>query len=162
MAAEENHEKKHDTWGERWMRVVWRKPAASLAELTRRRVTVHLLPYLFFLYILAYLDRANVSAAKFGMTKSPADGGLGITSAAVGWGLGIFFWGYWVLEVPSTLSVAKWGARWVFVRILVLWGLCATLVGFIGMPWMNDLFALLPHLHDSGTGWWSATRGCCG
>src|SRR5438128_7025640 len=55
--------------GERLLRLFWRKPPGSLAERTRRRVTLHLIPYLFFLYILAYLDRVNVSVAQLGMME---------------------------------------------------------------------------------------------
>jgi ACS family tartrate transporter-like MFS transporter len=127
----------------RWL---WGRGPASLAERTRRRVTLHLIPYLFFLYILAYLDRVNVSVAALRMAASPAEGGLGFSQDVIGFGAGIFFWGYWILEVPSTLSVLKWGARWVFVRILVLWGLACVLVGSVGTPFADSLFAWLPQL----------------
>src|SRR5262252_5979980 len=108
-----------DRFGDRWMRIVWRKPPADIAERTRRRVTVHLLPFLFFLYILAYLDRVNVAVAQLGMTLAPSDQGLGLSRTAIGFGSGIFFIGYWILEIPSTLTVVRWGARWVFVRVLI-------------------------------------------
>src|SRR5262245_58985860 len=124
---------------DRLTRLIWRKPAADLPERTRRRVVVYLIPYLFFLYILAYLDRVNVSVAKFGLTKDFDEGGAGFTATAFGFGSGLFFWGYWILEIPSTLSVLKWGARWVFVRILILSGLACLLIGFIGLPWFNDI-----------------------
>ena len=142
-----------DSWSDRWMNVFWRKPAETVGERTRRRVTVHLLPYLFFLYILAYLDRFNVSVAKLGMTLSPQENGLGFTDAIVGYGAGLFFWGYWILEIPSTVSVAKWGARFVFVRILVLWGFCAAACGLIGLPIVHHCFGWLPQL--SADGWLS-------
>lgn len=136
-----------DRLGDRLMRLIWwRSPNPDLAERTRRRITVHLIPYLFFLYILAYLDRVNVSVAGLRMTKSPEEGGLGFTDEIVGFGFGLFFWGYWVLEIPSTISVVKWGARWVFVRILVLWGLCAATAGLIGHPLLNNAFAWIPIL----------------
>jgi MFS family permease len=128
------------------MRWVWRTPAATVGERARRRVTIHLIPYLFFLYILAYLDRVNVSVAELRMSEPPSEGGLGFTPDVIGFGAGIFFLGYWILEVPSTLSVLKWGARWVFVRILVLWGLACVLVGLIGTPFTDSLFAWVPYL----------------
>jgi len=118
--------------------------ATGLAERTRRRVLLYLIPYLFFLYILAYLDRANVSVAMEGMNRPPAQGGLGFTEYICGLGTGLFFWGYWVLEIPSTQGVLTYGARWVFVRILVLWGLSCTLIGFIGLDWFNPYFSWLP------------------
>src|SRR5687768_79645 len=105
----------------------WLNAAPTLGERTRRRVALHLIPYLFFLYILAFLDRANISVAALGMTRSPGEGGMGFTEEVIGIGTGMFFWGYWILEIPSTVSVLSWGARWVFVRILILWGLSCTL-----------------------------------
>jgi MFS transporter, ACS family, tartrate transporter len=137
--------------GERLLSLFWRKPADSLAERTRRRVTLHLIPYLFFLYILAYLDRVNVSVAQVGMLEPPGKGGLGFDLAIFGFGAGLFFVGYWILEIPSTVSIVRWGARWVFVRILVLWGICATLVGAIGTPFAASLFAWLPQIPENAS-----------
>src|SRR5262245_56011276 len=130
-------------FADRLMALIWRRPAADVPEQTRRRVVVYLIPYLFFLYILAYLDRVNISVAALGMEKKLPEGGLGFTSEIIGFGGGIFFWGYWLLEIPSTLSVLKWGARWVFVRILILWGLACTLIGFIGTPLADRMFGWL-------------------
>jgi ACS family tartrate transporter-like MFS transporter len=181
MKTSEPHQ--HSGGGGRLLSFIWRKPADSVAERTRRRVTLHLIPYLFFLYILAYLDRVNVSVAQLGMVEPPLQasvasaaallaspqgfgwllgipgflagrsavlnvGGLGFDPKIIGFGAGIFFWGYWILEIPSTVSVVHWGARWVFVRILILWGLCATVVGAIGTPFGASLFAWLPHLPE--------------
>jgi ACS family tartrate transporter-like MFS transporter len=131
---------------DRLMRWCWRTPPATLAERTRRRVTIHLIPFLFFLYILAYLDRVNVSVAQFGMEEPPANGGLGLGLDVIGFGAGLFFIGYWILEIPSTMSVVRIGARWVFVRVLVLWGICAALTGLIGTPVVDRMFGWLPHL----------------
>jgi MFS family permease len=164
--------------GNRLIAFFWRKPADTLAERTRRRVTLFLIPFLFFLYILAYLDRVNVSVAELAMEEPPLSasvtsavglagsphagplsavssllvgrseplgpGGMGFDRATIGFAAGIFFWGYWILEIPSTLSVSRWGARWVFARILVLWGLCAALAGTIGTPLANTFFGWLP------------------
>jgi ACS family tartrate transporter-like MFS transporter len=135
---------RHQTRSDRFLAAVWRTPTDDPGERARRRVTLHLIPYLFFLYILAYLDRVNVSVAGLRMELPPEQGGLGFTKEIIGFGAGIFFWGYWILEVPSTLSVLRWGARWVFVRILVLWGLSCVLIGTIGTPTSNALFAWLP------------------
>jgi ACS family tartrate transporter-like MFS transporter len=137
-----------DAFADRLTAWLWRRPADGIAERTRRRVIVHLLPWLFFLYILAFLDRVNVSVAGLGMMEPVEKGGLGFSPGVVGFGFGLFFWGYWILEVPSTLSVVRWGARWVFVRILVLWGVCSALVGLIGTPVGGQLFAWLPQLPE--------------
>jgi ACS family tartrate transporter-like MFS transporter len=133
-------------WEEILMRWLWwgRPAALTVEERTRRRVWVHLLPVLFSLYILAYIDRSNIAIAKFGMNRPVSEGGLGFNNDIVGFGSAIFFWGYWVLEIPSTLSVERRGARWVFVRILIMWGIIATLMGFMGMPIMARLFGWLP------------------
>ena len=119
----------------------------TLGEQTRRRVVVHLIPYLFFLYILAYIDRTNVSVAKLGMQKDPSQGGLGFSEEVIGFGAGIFFWGYWILEIPSTLSVLRWGARWVFVRILILWGACCCPDRHDRHPVGQPVFGWLPSFH---------------
>jgi MFS transporter, ACS family, tartrate transporter len=132
------------TLADRCMRLIWRRPPDSPAESARRRITIYLIPYLFLLYILAYLDRVNVSVAKLHMVLPAEQGGLGFSETVFGFGAGIFFIGYWILEVPSTLSVLRWGARYVFVRILVLWGLACMLVGTIGTPFSNTLFSWLP------------------
>ena len=137
--------------GERLLAFFWRKPAATLGERTRRRVSLHLIPFLFFLYILAYLDRVNVSVAALAMEEGPEVGGLGFSREVIGFGAGLFFLSYWILEIPSTITVVRWGARWVFVRILILWGICAALVGMIGTPFGNSLFAWLPHVPEHGT-----------
>ena len=135
------------TFADKLINFLWPRPAPDLGERTRRRVVVFLIPFLFGLYILAYLDRVNVSVAKLHMEKAPAEGGLGFNDKVIGFGAGIFFWGYWMLEIPSTLSVLRWGARWVFVRILVLWGLACVLIGAVGTPlgesllgWLNSPF----------------------
>src|SRR5712691_3795764 len=160
--------------------------APGVAERTRRRVTLYLIPFLFCLYILAYLDRVNVSVAALDMVQPPLPasvasavglaaspqgqgafaattgylsgknkkdhplntGGLSFDSGIIGWGGGFFFVGYLLLEIPSTWSVTRWGARWVFVRVLVLWGICATLAGFIGTPLMASMFTWLPTLPE--------------
>ena len=131
------------TLADRLMRLVWPTPPPDLPERTLR-VILYLIPYLFFLYILAYIDRVNVSVAALGMEKLPARDGLGFDARIIGFGAGVFFWGYWILEMPSTLSVLRWGARYVFVRILVLWGLSCVLIGFIGLPGLDRLLGWLP------------------
>ena len=146
-----------DRFGDRLMGIFWRKPAATVGERTRRRVTLHLVPFLFFLYILAYIDRSNIAVAKLGMTDSLGHGGLGFDDRIIGWGAGVFFWGYWILEIPSTLWVERRGARGVFVRILILWGLMAGIMAAIGTPVAATLFGWLPHLQeDLGVGFLSS------
>lgn len=98
----------------------------SLPLSLRRKVAVRLLPYLFLIYIIAFLDRVNISYAVLEMKSD-----LGFSSAVLGLGMGIFFWGYFLLEIPSTVIVERWSARKWMSRIMVTWGLLAVGMGFL-------------------------------
>jgi len=90
------------------------------------KIQRHILPLLFLLYIVAYLDRINIGFAAFTMDQE-----LGITSAQFGFLTGIFFWGYFLFEIPSNLMLHKVGARGWIARILVSWGAIAMLSGLV-------------------------------
>jgi MFS transporter, ACS family, tartrate transporter len=109
----------------------------SVAERARRRITKRLMPFLLWLYFLAFIDRTNVGVAALDMKKPLGEGGLGFTDAIIGTGAGIFFIGYFLLEIPGTLIVERWSAQKWIARIMISWGIIATLMGFIGLPWMN-------------------------
>jgi MFS transporter, ACS family, tartrate transporter len=100
-----------------------------LSERTRTRVTRRLIPYLMFIYVLAYLDRANVGVAKLQMQRD-----LNFSDTVIGFGAGIFFLGYLLLDIPGSLIVERWSARKWIARIMVSWGLVAALMGFLGKP----------------------------
>ncbi|NWC77501.1 MFS transporter [Pseudomonas sp. P7759] len=85
-----------------------------------------LLPLLFIGYVFAYLDRINVGFAKLQMQND-----LGLSDAAYGAGAGIFFIGYVLFELPSTLMLPRIGARKTFSRILVLWGITSACMLFV-------------------------------
>ena len=86
-----------------------------------------LLPLLFVCYVIAYVDRANVAIAKLTMAKDlPA-----FDNAVIGFGAGVFFWGYFLLEVPGSLIVERWGARLWISRIMVTWGIMAAATAFV-------------------------------
>lgn len=80
--------------------------SGDIAARARKRIAWRLLPFLFVLYIIAFLDRMNVSAAALQM---PGD--LGFNDKIVGLGAGMFFVGYLVLEIPGALIAEKWSAR---------------------------------------------------
>ncbi|GEP42592.1 MFS transporter [Brevifollis gellanilyticus] len=84
------------------------------------------MPYLILLYVVAYLDRVNVSYAALEMTAD-----LGFTDQTYGWGAGIFFIGYFLLEVPGAVFASRWGVRRMICRIMVSWGILAMIMGFI-------------------------------
>ncbi len=105
------------------------REAADLAERTRRRINRRLLPFLFLLYIIAFLDRINVSFAGLDMTRE-----LGFSDRVFGLGSGIFFVGYLLLEIPGTLLVELWSARKWIARIMITWGLVASLTGLVHTP----------------------------
>ncbi len=98
----------------------------TIAESTRRRITRRLIPFLFTLYIIAFLDRVNVSYAGLDMTRE-----LGFSNRVFGLGTGIFFIGYVLLEIPGTLLVEVWSARKWIARIMITWGVVAALTGLV-------------------------------
>lgn len=93
---------------------------------TIRKITRRLMPFLILLFIIAFLDRANVGYAALEMNKE-----LGFDPQVIGFGAGIFFIGYFLLEIPGSLLVEKWSARKWLARIIISWGILATLTGFI-------------------------------
>jgi MFS family permease len=101
----------------------------DVANRTRAKITKRLIPFLLVLFFLAFLDRTNVSVAAIQMKTE-----LGFSEAIIGTGAGIFFLGYFLLEIPGTLIVERWSARKWIARIMVSWGIIATLMGFIGRP----------------------------
>lgn len=108
-----------------------------VAERAHKRITLRLMPFLLLLYFLAYIDRTNVSVTALHMKKPLGGGGLGFNDDIIGTGAGIFFIGYFLLEIPGTLIVEKWSARKWIARIMISWGIIATMMGFIGTKWMN-------------------------
>jgi ACS family tartrate transporter-like MFS transporter len=115
--------------------------AADLPNRTLRRVIWRLIPFLVLLYIIAFIDRVNLSYAKLQMNDE-----LKFSDAVYGFGAGIFFIGYVLLEIPGTLLVERWSARLWISRIMITWGIIATLMGFMrtesGFYWLRFLLGL--------------------
>jgi MFS transporter, ACS family, tartrate transporter len=101
-------------------------PGPDVSQRARHRIARRLLPFLFLLYVIAFLDRMNVGAAALQM---PQD--LGFSEGVVGMGAGIFFLGYFLLEIPGALIVEWWSARRWIARIMISWGLVTVLMAFI-------------------------------
>src|SRR5579862_9571811 len=99
---------------------------ASLEARTRGRIVRRLIPFLFIVYIVNYLDRINLSYAALQMTKD-----LGFADEVFGLGAGIFFIGYFLLEIPCSVLIETRSARTWIARIMISWGILATVMGFI-------------------------------
>lgn len=105
-------------------------PDKSPLDRARAKAYWRLLPILFLAYVIAFIDRANVAFAKLTMVKDLPE----FDNAVIGFGAGIFFIGYFLLEIPGSVIVERWSARlWLF-RIMVTWGIIASLTAFVGVP----------------------------
>lgn len=93
------------------------------------KVRRRLVPFLFLLYIVAYLDRINVGFAALQMNAA-----LGLSASAYGLGAGIFFVSYTLFEVPSNVVLARLGARLWIARIMITWGLVSSGMMFVQGP----------------------------
>src|SRR6516165_4420807 len=98
----------------------------DVASATLRKVTLRLIPFLFLLYIVAWLDRVNVGFAGLQMNAD-----LGFSPVAFGFGSGVFFLGYCLFEVPSNLILHRVGARLWISRIMVSWGAISASMMFV-------------------------------
>ena len=102
----------------------------DLENQTLKRVTIRLVPFLIVCYFIAYLDRVNVGFAALNMNRD-----LGLSQTAYGLGAGIFFFTYFLFEVPSNLFLAKFGARKWIARIMLTWGILSGAMAFIQGEW---------------------------
>ena len=103
-----------------------RMDKSMIEAATLRKLRIRLLPFLFVLFVLAFIDRINLGFAALTMNRE-----LAIASRQFGFAAGIFFWGYFLFEIPSNLILHRIGARVWIARILVTWGAIATLTGFV-------------------------------
>src|SRR4051812_8687749 len=102
------------------------QPANAVADRALRRISFRVMPYVFLLYIVAFLDRVNVGYAGLQMA-----GDLGFSAKVFGTGAGIFFFGYVLLEIPGSVIVERWSARKWIARIMFSWGVLAVLMAFV-------------------------------
>jgi MFS transporter, ACS family, tartrate transporter len=112
---------------------------------TRRSIVMRVMPYLFLLYIIAFLDRVNVGFAELHMK-----GALGFSDAVFGFGKGVFFIGYFLLEIPGTLIVERWSARKWIARIMITWGIFAVVMAFVRTEWQFYSVRFLLGLSEAG------------
>jgi MFS transporter, ACS family, tartrate transporter len=107
----------------------------SLEERTIAKVSRRIVPFLIICYFVAYLDRVNVGFAAITMNQE-----LGLSATAFGFGAGIFFFSYFIFEVPSNLALERFGARRWIARIMLTWGV------------LSGCMALIP-VFARATGW---------
>jgi len=110
----------------------------SIQRSTMRKVYLRLLPFAVLSYILAYIDRINVSFAGLTMRDD-----LGMSAATFGFAVGTFYWGYFIFEVPSNVILEKIGARIWIARIMITWGILA---GFTAAVTNSTNFAIVRFL----------------
>jgi len=101
----------------------------EIGRRARKRIAWRLLPFVFLMYVICYVDRANVSFANLRMSVE-----LGFSDRVYGLGVGMFFIGYVLFEVPGAIVVERWSARKWLARIMVTWGIATIFTAFIRTP----------------------------
>jgi MFS transporter, ACS family, tartrate transporter len=117
----------------------------ELSTVTLRKVSYRLIPFLFLLYIIAWLDRVNVGFAGLQMNAD-----LGFSSTVFGFGSGIFFLGYCLFEIPSNIILERVGARLWIARIMVTWGLISAGMMLVHTPALFYLLRFLLGVAEAG------------
>lgn len=117
----------------------------STEETAIRKASLHLIPFLFVLYIAAWLDRVNVGFAALQMNDA-----LRFSDTAFGFGSGIFFLGYCLFEVPSNFILHRVGARRWIARIMVSWGVIAAAMMFVHTPFQFYVLRFLLGVAEAG------------
>ena len=127
-----------------------------------RKISWHIIPFLFLCYVVSFLDRINIGFAQLQMKHD-----LGFSDAMYGFGAAVFYIGYVVCEVPSNLLLAKFGARKTFVRIMSLWGIASVGMMLVSTPSQFYALRFMLGVFEAGffpgivlylTYWYPATR----
>ena len=119
--------------------------SGAFEEATYRKVSWRLTPLLLLCYVVAYLDRVNVGFAKLQMVSD-----LNLSDTVYGLGAGIFFFGYFLFEVPSNIILHRVGARVWIARIMVTWGVISALMMFVTTPAMFYVMRFLLGVAEAG------------
>lgn len=109
------------------------------------RAAWRLIPFVVFLYLLAWLDRVNIGFAKLSMLSD-----LGFSEAVYGLGAGIFYIGYFFFEVPSNLLLEKVGAKRTLARITILWGIASIAMAWVRSEWSFYVLRFLIGVFEAG------------
>ncbi|WJR75086.1 MFS transporter [Bradyrhizobium sp. NP1] len=100
--------------------------ASELQARVLRKISLRIVPFIMLLYFVAFIDRVNIGFAALTMNKD-----LGLSPAVFGFGAGIFFWGYFLFEVPSNIILHKIGARIWIARVMITWGVVSAAMAFV-------------------------------
>src|SRR3954449_1285892 len=121
------------------------KRRLELSELATKKVFRRLIPFLLLMYVIAFLDRSNVSFA-----QKEFEVNFGVSAAAYAFAPGLFFVGYAVFEIPSNILLHKVGSRWWLARIMVTWGIVAAAFVFVQGPTSFYILRFLLGVAEAG------------
>jgi ACS family tartrate transporter-like MFS transporter len=99
---------------------------SEVGQRARRRIAYRLLPFVFLIYVVNYIDRVNVSFANLRMSAD-----LGFSDRVYGLGVGMFYVTYVLFEIPGAVIAERWSARKWIARIMISWGMVTALTGFV-------------------------------
>ena len=102
---------------------------SEIEKRTLRRISWRIVPFIMLLYFIAYIDRVNIGFAALTMKSD-----LGLSASVLGFGAGIFFWGYFLFEVPSNIALHKVGARIWITRVMLTWGIISAGMATVSSP----------------------------
>jgi MFS transporter, ACS family, tartrate transporter len=131
-----------------WKAIMMTSPVLAPAAIevgTIRKARVRIIPFVFALFVIAALDRNNIGFAALTMNRE-----LAITSQQYGFIAGIFFFGYFIFEIPSNLLLHRIGARVWIARILVTWGIVTMFSGFVRTAHQLYIVRFLLGLAEAG------------
>ena len=114
------------TMNSRLTATITKSNVSNLGQRTGRKVAYRLLPFVFLLYVVNYIDRVNVSFANLRMSAD-----LGFSDRIYGLGVGMFYVTYVLFEIPGAIIVERWSARKWIARIMFSWGIVTILTGFV-------------------------------
>jgi MFS transporter, ACS family, tartrate transporter len=117
----------------------------TLERSALRKVYLRLLPFAVLSYVLAYVDRINVSFAGLTMRED-----IGMSAATFGFAVGMFYWGYFIFEVPSNVILEKIGARIWIARIMITWGILAGATAMVTGPTSFAIVRFLLGVAEAG------------
>ena len=118
---------------------------APIEARTIRKLRMRIIPFVLILYVICFIDRINIGFAALTMNKEMA-----MTSQQFGFAAGVFFFGYFLFEIPSNLLLHRIGARVWIARILITWGIIAVLTGFVSTVYQLYAARFLLGLAEAG------------